>query len=423
MAIAAASSKSESKDMITSTDRDDPLDSLTEIDLFDPRLLDHRLHDAVAEHRESDLPLVVDQFRRVHLLRYADVRTAYIDQAGYANIGTGFVESFGCNSGPLHDWQSNALLVQDPPRHTAMRRAVRHIDARLARRLEPTIREQANNLIDRFPADGVVDFAHEFGFKLPVKIIMGLLHLPEKDEEMIGEWSPHTLPIAWDDIDEANEVNALFREYVEARIAERRAHPLDDDSLTELIAAQVSEGLTDDELWATVQTVILAGHETTSSALSIGLHTLLTHGDYWQALKEDRSLLAGASHEILRWDPAVVSTARVLTADTELHGVLLPEGTSLALCISAANRDPRVFEAPNSFDIRRANASENITFGAGIHRCVGAPLAQLEIPTALDVLLDRLEHVEVARPPEYSPGFLRQFDALQLGVRTRPRAT
>lgn len=403
-------------------DRRDPLDVLTEIDFFDPRLLDHRLHDILAEHREAAVPLVVDQFRRVHVLRYADVRTAYIDQAGYANIGTGFVESFGCTSGPLHDWQSNALLVQDPPRHTAMRKAVRHIDARLARRLEPTIRQQANDLIDRFPSDGVVDFAHEFGFKLPVKIIMGLLHLPVADEEMIGEWSPHTLPMAWDDIDKSNEVNALFREYVERKIYERRVLPLADDSLTDLIAAQQRDGLTDDELWATVQTLILAGHETTSSALSIGMYTLLTQGDCWRALQDDRAQLTGATHEILRWDPAVVSTGRVLTADTEMHGVFLPKGTSLALCISAANRDPRVFDDPGIFDIKRTNSSENMTFGAGIHRCVGAPLTQIEIPTALDVLLDRLEYVEVASLPHYAPGFFRQFETLQLGVRTRPRA-
>ncbi|WP_285189424.1 cytochrome P450 [Rhodococcus sp. MEB041] len=401
----------------------DPLDKLTEIDFFDERLLDGRLHGALAEHREADVPMVVDQFRRVHLLRYGDVRTAYIDQAGYRNIGTGFVESFGCMSGPLHDWQANALLVQDPPRHTAMRRAVRHFDARLARRLEPTIRRQAHDLVDRFPEDGVVNFAHEFGFRLPVKIIMGLLRLPEEDEEMIGEWSPHTLPIAWDDIDRADEVNALFREYVERKIAERRSTPLEDDTLSDLIDAADREGLTHDELWATVQTVILAGHETTSSALSIGVHTLLTQGDHWQSLREDRSLLAGASHEILRYDPAVISTARVLTADTELHGVVLSEGTSLALCITSANRDPRVFDSPDVFDISRSNAHENLTFGAGIHRCVGAPLAQLEIPTALDVLLDRLVHVEVATPPEYEPGFFRQFGALQLGVTTRPRRT
>ncbi len=394
---------------------------IAQFDFLDPRFQGAARYELLAELCEADPPIAVDQFGRHYLLRYEDVRAAYVDHERFRNVETGFVASLGATEGPLWDWQSHALIVQNPPRHTAMRNAVRQINARLARSMEQVIREQAHALVDEFPTDGVVEFSRAFAFKLPVRVIMGLLHLPAEDEDAIAEWSPHTLPGGPQDIDECNRVNALFRRYVEERIEQRRAHPLDDDLLTDVIAAQERGDLTGDELWATIQTLILAGHETTSSALTTGLYALLQHRDQWLALSDDRSLLPNAAEEILRWDAAVESMPRVLAEDLELHGITLPAGTIVALSIASANNDPRVFGQPRRFDVRRANASSHLSFGVGIHRCTGAPLAQVELPVALGVLLDRLEQVEVAREPAYAPGFFRQFDALDLAVRTRAR--
>jgi cytochrome P450 len=252
---------------------------------------------------------------------------------------------------------------------------------------------------------------------------MGLLHLPESDTPLIAELSPQTHPAGPDAVEISQQVNAHFRAYVEERIEERRARPLDDDILSDLVVAQDSNMITSDELWATVQTLILAGHETTSSALAIGLHLLLNNRDQTNALNADRSLLPNAAEEILRFDSPVESMTRVLAEEVGLQGVALSPGTLISLCIASANRDPREFAAPDVFNIRRSNARSQLSFGVGIHRCTGAPLAQMELPIALGVLFDRLESVEFDAVPSYAPGFFRQFETLRLGVRLRPRDT
>ncbi|MGB7235352.1 MAG: cytochrome P450 [Rhodococcus sp. (in: high G+C Gram-positive bacteria)] len=378
-------------------------------------------HEYLATLREGPVPIAWDLFGRAHLLRYHDVRSVFLDPEGAVNVGAGLAIALGATSGPLFDWQSHALIVQNPPRHTAMRGAIRSINARLARRLAPLIEEQTHRLVDEFPSDGVVDLVHAFCFTLPVRVIMGLLGLPESDEAQIGEWSPRALPSRPEGVPDADRVNALFREYAEARIEERRAAPRDDDLLTDLIHAQDRGDITPDELWATVQTLVLAGHETTSGALATGVHAMLTHDNQWEQLKSDPSLADGAAEEMLRWDAAAPEMGRVLTRDWEIGGRILHAGTVVALNLTSANRDPRVFERPDEFDIRRSNSKEHLSFGVGIHRCTGAPVAQVEMPIALRVLAERLDHLSLAEEPSYDPGFFRQFDSLRVHVRTNPR--
>lgn len=400
-----------------------PIIDLPAFDYLNPRFHGPQRYEVLAELRDTGPGLALDQFGRVNVLRYDDVRNAYSDHERFRNVETGWVASMGCTEGPLFDWQSHALIMSNPPRHTAMRHAVRQINLRLARRMVPEIRRRAHDLVDTFPTDGTVDLARAFAFALPVQVIMGLLHLPDEDEDLIAELSPHTLPAGPPSIADANEANRRFRLYVEQRIEERRATPLDNDILTDIIATADEGKLTPDELWATVQTLILAGHETSSSALTTGIYQLLRDPAQWAALKSDRALLPNAAEEILRYEAAVDAMARILVVDTEISGVTLPAGTLISPSIAAANRDPRVFDDPDRFDIHRDNARMQLSFGAGIHRCIGAPLAQVEIPAAVDVLLDRLEYVELAEEPRYSTGLFRGFETLHLRVKTTPRST
>jgi cytochrome P450 len=400
-----------------------PAIDLPTFDYLDPRFHGPERYQVLAELRDTDPGLALDQFGRINVLRYDDVRLAYSDHERFRNVETGWVASMGCTTGPLFDWQSHALIMSNPPQHTAMRHAVRQINLRLARRMAPEIRRRAHDLVDTFPTEGTVDLARTFAFALPVQVIMGLLHLPHEDEDLIAELSPHTLPAGPHSIDDANEANRRFRLYVEQRIQERRAAPLDNDILTDIIATADEGKLTSDELWATVQTLILAGHETSSSALTTGIYQLLRDPAQWAALKSDRTLLPNAAEEILRYEAAVDAMARILVVDTEISGVMLPAGTLISPSIASANRDPRKFSDPDRFDIHRDNARMQLSFGAGIHRCIGAPLAQVEIPAAIDVLLDRLEHVELVEEPKYSTGLFRGFEALHLRVKTIPRDT
>lgn len=397
------------------------IDDLPPFDYLDPQFHGSGRYQVLARLRDGEPGLALDQFGRINVMRYEDVRAVYSDHERFCNVEGGWVASMGCTSGPLFDWQSHALIMAKPPRHTAMRHAVRKINLRLARRMEPEIRERAHALVDSFPAVGTVDLARAFAFELPVQVIMGLLHLPPEDVHLIATLSPHTLPTGPHTIDAANEANRQFRSYVEQRIEDRRANPMEDDILTDIITTADEGNLTADELWATVQTLILAGHETTSSALTTGIYQLLRDPDQWAALKADHTLLPNAAEEILRFEAAVDAMARIVVADTEIAGVALPAGTLLSPSIASANRDPRVFRNPDHFDIYRNNARMQLSFGAGIHRCTGAPLAQVELPAAVGVLLDRLEHAELAEMPTYSSGLFRGFESLHLRVKTRPR--
>ncbi len=397
-------------------------DSVPVFNYFDRDYQGEGRYQFLAKLRENRIPLAVDQFMRVNLLRYEDVRAAFVDNNRYLSGEASVAEAIGGGEGPLVDWQRNTLINMNPPRHTRLRNSLRHFNARLARRLHPMIREQCHRLIDAFPVKGEIDFSREFAFKLPVRVIMALLNMPGEDEGVIGEWSPKTLPVGPDAIEASNCANQQFRTYIERLIDDRRGRPLDGDVVSELIELQNGGDLTQDELWATIQTLILAGHETTSGALATGLYTLLERPERWERVRSARDGLANTAEEILRWDAPVESMPRVLAEDTLIHGVHLRAGTFLNLNIASANHDPRIFESPEEFDMFRTNAKKQLSFGVGIHRCVGAPLAQAEILIALDVLAERLTTIEVVEEPTYAPGFFRHFNELRLVVHQQSAA-
>ncbi|MGE0216829.1 cytochrome P450 [Mycolicibacterium sp.] len=392
-------------------------DAIPVFDYFDADHQGAGRYRFLGELREAEVPLAVDQFGRINLLRHDDVRGAFVDNDRYRSVEAAVAEAMAGGEGPLVDWQRNTLINMNPPRHTRLRNAVRPLNARLARRLEPTIRAQCHRLIDAFPDNGEVDFSTEFAFKLPVAVIMALLHLPAEDEDRIAQWSPKTLPVGPYSVPEANWANREFRSYVEALVDDRRRHPVDEDVVTDLIALQDRGELSHDELWGTIQTLVLAGHETTSGALETGLHALLERPERWQRIRADPALIANAAEEILRWDAPVDVMPRILAEDTVLQGVPLAAGSMINLNIASANHDPRVFTDPDAFDPARPNANRHLTFGVGIHRCVGAPLAQVELPIALEVLCERLSALEVVEVPRYAFGFFRHFTALRVAVR------
>jgi cytochrome P450 len=391
---------------------------LPRFEQYGPGYLGWERYEVLAPLREHEPPLALDELDNLWVFRYEDAWRALVDTEAFGAAGSEIAVALGQDSGPLWDFMEYQLITANPPDHTRIRRAAGYFSRHLVRDLEPIIRESCDRLIDGFPDEGTIEFSYEFAFKLPVGVIMRMLNLPAEDEELIRDWSPKALPAdpSPETIAACNEAIRRLREYIEAVIAERRVKPIENDIVSELAATQARGELSEDELWALVVSFIIAGHETTTSALSLGLHTLLENRDQLELLRNDRSLLPNAAEEILRYETPVEGLVRIAKRDLDFHGVEVPHGSTVQISTAAADRDPRRFPEPDRFDVTRENASQHLAFSAGVHRCIGAPLAQLEIPIALGALLDRLRTIEPAGQATLQHHVFRGFSELPLYV-------
>jgi unspecific monooxygenase len=282
----------------------------------------------------------------------------------------------------------------DPPDHTRLRRLVsKAFTARLIERLRPRIEQVVQELLA--DASGEVDLIRALAYPLPVILISELLGVPAQDRDRFKGWSDalargldpdFLLPAA--DIAERDQARLEFAAYFQELSALRRSDPRD-DLLSALVA--VSDGgdaLTEQELLATCILLLVAGHETTVNLIGNGALALLRHPDQLAWLRTHPEAVPAAIEELLRYDPPVQLTLRTALQDTELAGATIKRGELVLLLTGAANRDPTVFEDPDRLDLQRA-ASGHLSFGLGIHFCLGAPLARLEGEIALAALLRR----------------------------------
>lgn len=205
----------------------------------------------------------------------------------------------------------------------------------------------------------------------------------------------------------ANAAAAAFRDYVVELIGERRRSPRD-DLVSALVEARVDGGrLSEAEIVSTVIVLLNAGHEATVNTLGNGVRALMQNREQWQRLINGSVSAAAAIEELIRYDPPLQLFERwVLEEGVEVAGISIPRGEKIAMLFGAANRDPRVFAEPDVFDIGRPNAAEHIGFGGGIHVCIGAPLARIELETSLHALVERCPNLELAEEPKRIPAFV-----------------
>ncbi len=302
---------------------------------------------------------------------------------------------------PFYAVEAHSMLELEPPRHTRLRSLVlRAFTSRRIAALQPEIAELTDQLIDAFP-EGSFDLLRHFGQRLPVIIIARLLGVPESMSDDLLRWSNAMVGMymagrsreAEDRASQAaQDFSAFLRDYVE----ERRKAP-GDDLITSLIAAEeAGEKLSTDELITTCILLLNAGHEATVHTIGNGVKTLL----------ESRTVLNEANaetciEEILRFDPALHMFTRWAYEDVEVMGHQFRRGDQVALLLAAANRDPGVWDAPARFQPNRP-IKPNVTFGAGLHFCVGAPLARLELVVALPILMKRLPGLHLTEAPSYA---------------------
>lgn len=306
---------------------------------------------------------------------------------------------------PFYAVEAHSMLELEPPRHTRLRSLVlRAFTSRRIAALQPEIASLANELAEALPRGEPFDLLTSFAQPLPVRIIARLLGVPESMAPELLRWSNAMVKMYLAQRTPAMEAAAVqateeFVAFLRAYVDERRARPAD-DLITHLIAAEeAGEKLTTDELITTCILLLNAGHEATVHTIGNGAKALLQHGARPEWLAPDR--IAATAEEILRWDPPLHLFTRFAYETVEVAGHTFQRGDRVALLLGAANRDPRAHDAPDRFDPSRPEPV-NLAFGAGLHFCVGAPLARLELQVALPILFAARPGLKLVGKPRYA---------------------
>ena len=313
----------------------------------------------------------------------------------------------------FNELHRNQMMENEPPVHTRLRSLVAKSFGRgHVERLRPRVEQMTADLLDRVDPDGF-DLIADYAEPLPVAIVAELLGVPEEDRHLLRPWSQAIVAMyeygrTPDAEDAAVEASAAFADYMRALADERRAHPRDD--LVSHLAAEEEAGerLTGEELVASAILLLNAGHEASVNGFGNGIVALLAHPDQLERLQADRSLVDSAVEELLRFDSPLQlfeRTAQPDAGDVVVGGAPVAAGTRIAALLGAANRDPARFEDPDRLDIGR-RPNHHISFGAGLHHCLGAPLARMELQIALPTLLDRFPRLEQTGKPVRRPTFV-----------------
>lgn len=324
---------------------------------------------------------------------------------------------------PEEDWgtfnwlHADSILDSEPPKHTRLRRLVAGAFNRgHVARLEPRIREIADGLVEE-AGDGPFDLIEAVAEPLPVTVIAELLDWPESDRHLLRPWSQAIVKMYEVDPSdqeraEARRASAEFAAYADELADHRARHP-GDDLLTDLVQARDSgDRLSRHELVATVVLLLNAGHEASVNGLGNGLHSWLRAGSPAVAVHDDASL-APFVEELLRHDSPLHLFERTATDDIEVAGRPVAKGEKVVVLLGAANRDPAVFADPDVFDPAR-DPNPHLAFGLGIHFCIGAPLARLEMQQAVRALLTRHPRLEIVEAVQRPTFVLRGFERLVL---------
>ncbi|MDH3754666.1 MAG: cytochrome P450 [Acidimicrobiia bacterium] len=322
------------------------------------------------------------------------------------------------------------MLTIDPPLQTRYRKLVsRAFSARRISSLEPKVREIANALLDRFPMSGRVDFHQAFSVALPVEVIAHALNMPPGNEANIKKWSDDAVATIGTSLTEEQLLDAIqgtldaqmfWHDLYEQRLAE----PVD-DILSELAHADFEDlddnvrKLTFSEIYSIITQLMVAGNETTTKFFNETMRLLIENPDWWDRIQADPSTIPAVVEEGLRLSSPNQGLFRVVTKDTELEGVNIPEGSRVWVMFGSANRDEAVFPSSDVFDADRENLKDHLAFGKGHHFCIGAPLSRLEGRVGLEVLTARIESAAFAPDNtfEYEPSFiLRGLKRLDLDI-------
>jgi cytochrome P450 len=330
---------------------------------------------------------------------------------------------------PDNEWHefnylhSDSMLDSEPPKHTRLKSLVsKAFNPRTITALTPEIERITESLLDdcadKREQSGTFDLLADFAEPLPVKVIAHMLGFPDADEHLLRPWSQSIVKMYEVNPSEAHKAEARtaateFADYVHGLMEVRQSHPGTDLISTLAAAEKDGERLSVEELIATCVLLLNAGHEASVNGFGNGIVAALRRPSAMQPLRDDpRTVSRTALEEFLRFDSPLQLFERTATSDTEINGVAIRQGQKIAALLGAANRDSDVFDGADSMDLAR-ESNQHIAFGAGIHFCIGAPLARLEMNISLPALIERFPTLELAGEPTRRPTFvLRGYDTI-----------
>ena len=323
----------------------------------------------------------------------------------------------------LPNVEEPSMLFLDPPDHTRLRALVnKAFTPRAVAALEPHIRELTTTLLDAVDDPAAFDLMEAVAKPLPVIVIAEMLGIPPEDRAQFAVWSDQRARILEPTLspDERETADAAMRsldEYLMPIISARRVDPKDDIISALAQAEEEGDKLTEREVLIMLRLLLVAGNETTTNLIGNGVLALLRHPDQLAALREDPALIPSAVEELLRFDSPVQVDVRSVLDDCEVNGFRVRRGDNVVTLLGAANRDPDRFEAPDRLDVRRGDQN-HLSFGRGIHHCLGAPLARLEGRVVLQALIDRFSSLRLLedRPAFRSSVALRGLLALPVSA-------
>ncbi len=321
---------------------------------------------------------------------------------------------------PFNALHRHQMMEHEPPEHTRLRRLVAGAFSRgHVERLRPRIVELVELMLDEL--DGTVDLLARYAEPLPVHVVCDLLGVPRADHVQLRAWSQAIVHMYEQDVDQPTRDEAVsaatdFADYVRGVIAERRASP-GDDLISDLVAERDGAArLSDEELVASVILLLNAGHEASVNVFGNGIHALLTHPDQLARITSGTVSMATALEELIRYDAPLQLFERTATRDVEVLGVRVEAGQKVACLMGSANRDETVFADAQTLDLRR-DPNPHVGFGIGLHFCLGAPLARLELEITFGRLLERWPALQLAEPAPRRPTWvLRGFERIEVSL-------
>ncbi len=313
------------------------------------------------------------------------------------------------------------LAHSDPPDHTRLRSLLNKVfTPRMVETWRGRIETVTHELIDEMLMQDEPDMMRDLAYPLPATIIAEMIGAAPDDIKLFREWAVDINRlfelggrISAEAAKNAQASLSTMRDYILQLVADRQQSPRD-DIVGRLVSAE--EKLSTDELVSTCVTLFVAGHETTTTLISNGMYLLLTHPEQLQILQENPDKIASAIEEILRYEPSVPRAWRIAKNDVTLHGQTIKAGSLIFPILSAANRDPKYFIQPDTFDILRQD-NKQLAFGYGIHFCLGAPLARVEGTIAIAALLERLPNMQLRTTPQWRPDIaIRSLENLPIHI-------
>ncbi|MGI5138300.1 MULTISPECIES: cytochrome P450 [unclassified Streptomyces] len=323
---------------------------------------------------------------------------------------------------PFHTLNDHGMLDLEPPDHTRIRRLVsKAFTPRTVERLKPYVHGLAGELVTRLVEAGGGDLLRDVAEPLPVAVIAEMLGIPEADRGQLRPWSAdicgmYELGPSEETARKAVRASVEFSDYLRELIATRRKEP-GEDLISGLIAAyDEGDRLSEQEMISTCVLLLNAGHEATVNATVNGWWALFRNPDQLAALRADHSLVPSAVEELMRYDTPLQLFERWVLDEIEIDGTTVPRGAEIAMLFGSANHDPAVFTAPEKLDLTRED-NPHISFSAGIHYCIGAPLARIELAASMTALLEKAPTLRPAAEPERKPNFvIRGLEGLSVEI-------